>query len=178
MCFYFLLLENKLFNVFLSNQITIINVFMNSKSFYVTIDFVVERHVKKYLQKKVGDQLIASKHCMFGSFVLDVLTKKSDFLNKIKGDAVVNVALCEKYMKKYGCFFDYKANNKFNLYVDRVFKQELIIYVDLCKSLKVCSEKQAIRKFLEMYDISEDDLKLETAIKCYRRNLNKKQKKK
>lgn len=138
----------------------------------VIIHFPVERHVYKYLQKSVGEKLVASKKDLFGGITLDLLSKNdSRDTYMVKGELTYVVEISEDYMYRFGIYVDEKIKRKFNAYIDKMFRKEMITYVDINSGKKKKNKEPALREFLFYYNISEDDIKFETLVKYIQREL-------
>ncbi|MFW0737597.1 hypothetical protein [Flavobacterium sp. T12S277] len=137
----------------------------------VTVHFPVKPHVYKFLQKKVGEKLIVSKNNLYGNLVLDILSKRYCVLDAVTDEYTFPVDISLRYMEDYGIFIDKKIIRKFNSQVDRIFKEEVRSYVALNYSMNDIPKKTAVEQFIFHYNLTEDDIKLETILKDLVRNL-------
>ncbi|MBC7847243.1 MAG: hypothetical protein H7Y10_12200 [Flavobacterium sp.] len=143
---------------------------MNDKA-SVTIYFPVKAHVYKFLQAKLGEKLVVTKNNFYGNLVLDVLSKKYCVLESVSDDITYPVDISLRYMEDFGIFIDKKIIRKFNSQVDRIFKEELRSYVSMNSTMNGLQKKQSIEQFIFHYNLTEDDIKLETLLKDIGRNI-------
>ncbi|MEZ0182636.1 hypothetical protein AB9T89_10350 [Flavobacterium oncorhynchi] len=143
---------------------------MSGKS-TIIINFPVKPHVYKFLQKKVGEKLVVTKNDLYGNLVLDILSKRYCVLESVTDAYTFPVEISLRYMEDYGIFIDQKIIRKFNSQVDRIFKEEVRSYVSLNHTLNHIPKKTAVEQFIFHYNLTEDDIKLETILKDLVRNL-------
>ncbi len=136
----------------------------------IVIKFPVQTHVYKYLQQKVGPSMMVSRSNFFGNLVLDILSKREKAEKAPLGTMVFPVEIHEDYMNRFGFNISPNVIRKFNLQVDRMFKEEMCTYVSLTCSHNPVKKTEALSQFLNSFDISEDDIKTETLIKYIFRN--------
>lgn len=137
----------------------------------VTVHFPVKVHVYKFLQKKIGEKLVVTKNNFYGNLVLDVLSKRYCVLDSVTDDFTYPVDISLRYMSDFGIFIDKNIIRKFNSQVDRVFKEEIRSYVAINNKMNQMPKKAAVEQFLFHYNMTEDDIKLETILKDLNRNL-------
>ena len=144
---------------------------MKKSPISVIVHFPVERHVYKYLQKSIGEKMVVSKKDIFGNLVLDMMSKRDHDINVIKGELTYCVEISEDYMYRYGIYIDDKIQRKFNSYIDKMFRKEMVTHVAIQSRKIVKSREPALREFLFYYNIDEDDIKFETLVKYIQRNI-------
>lgn len=137
----------------------------------VTVHFPVKVHVYKFLQKKIGEKLVVTKNNFYGNLVLDVLSKKYCVLDSVSDEFTFPVEISLRYMSDFGIFVDKNIIRKFNAQVDRVFKEEIRSFVSINNTMNSMPKKMAVEQFLFHYNMTEDDIKLETILKDLNRNL-------
>lgn len=145
---------------------------MKNQQILVEINLPVEKHIYKYLDNKVGRGFVVSKTDFFGSILLDILSKKNSRELTFVGREGFPVFITEDYMYRYGVTLEESKKLKMNLYANRMFRMELMAHVRICRRKKSNTIIGAINDFLALYEITEDDLKLETLLKYVKRNLN------
>lgn len=143
---------------------------MKKSPISVIVHFPVERHVYKYLQKCIGEKMIVSKKDIFGNLVLDMMAKKDHDINVINGELTYCVEISEDYMNRYGICINEKIKRKFNSYMDKMFRKEMITHVAIMSRKAEKMKEPALREFLFYYNIDEDDIKFETLVKYLQRN--------
>lgn len=136
----------------------------------ILLFFPVEAHVYKFLQQKCGEKLVASKHDLYGSVVLDILNKSYSTLRSFPSDLTFPVEVSLRYMEDYGIFIDKNVIRKFNNRMDKMFREEMRTYVSLSNQANNIEKNTALRQFILCYNITEDDIKFETLLKDIVRN--------
>lgn len=136
----------------------------------ILLFFPVEAHVYKFLQQKCGEKLVASKHDLYGSVVLDILNKSYSTLRSFPSDLTFPVEVSLRYMEDYGIFIDKNVIRKFNNRMDKMFREEMRTYVSLSNQANNVEKNTALRQFILCYNITEDDIKFETLLKDIVRN--------
>jgi len=138
----------------------------------ITVHFPVKPHVYKYLQTKCGEKLIVSKNNLFGSIVLDILSKNYSDLQAVNDNFTFPVDISVRYMEKMGFYIDPKIIRKFNTRIDDIFREEMRAYVRISFRLNHIRKETALKQFLSDYNITEEDIKFETLVKDILRNGN------
>lgn len=137
---------------------------------FVVINFPVSKHVYKYLQKKVGEKLVATRSDYFGSLVLDIISKKYYKNHTLSSELSFPVEIGFRYLVDYGIYLNTSIVKKFDLQVDNMFREEMIAHIEIMVS-KDFERKEALEDFLHYYNIDEDDIKLETLLKFFDRKI-------
>lgn len=147
-----------------------------SASFFVTNHIPVPDHVYKFLLKRCGtNHITATRHTFIGSLTLTLLTKNNDVKvsSTPNSSKIFKVDIHEQHFKKLGHSFTSRSAKLFNDQIDAMFRDELYYYAILNKVNNKKLYAQSIRAFLEMYDITENDIKIETLIKGFNRKKSK-----
>lgn len=139
----------------------------------VVINFPVKPHVYKYLQNKVGEKLVVTKFDFFGGMVLDILTKKYSDLEAVTNTVTFPVEISFSYMEKMGIYIDNRVIKKFNSRVDAMFREEIKGFANMNYQVNQTPKETSVKMFLFQLNIDEDDIKLETIVKDFKRR-NKK----
>lgn len=139
----------------------------------IIVNFPVTAHVYKYLQSKCGEKLAVTKNCLFGSTILDILTKKESDLQSVTDEYTFPVEISLRYMEKVGFYVDAQILRKFNDRVDKTFREEMRAYVHINFDFNNIPREKSLKQFLSHYNICEDDIKFETLVKDYKRNPRK-----
>ena len=143
---------------------------MNS-DYFITEHIPVADHVYKFLLKRCGGSTyIANRNDIIGNIVLSSLGRNSDIqLSKTNYVKIFNVVIKETAYLRNGIYLGVKSGQVFNKMVDKLFRDEMFFHVFI-NSIK--SKEQfldGLRKYLELYDITEDDIKLESIYKDFKR---------
>lgn len=137
----------------------------------ITVHFPVKPHVYKFLQKKVGEKLIVTKNNFYGNLVLDVLSKRYCVLESVGDELTFPVDISLRYMTDFGIYIDKNIIRKFNAQIDKQFKEEMRSYVSINANANSLPKAEAVRQFTFHYNITEEDVKMETLLKDIVRNV-------
>ena len=138
----------------------------------VVLMFPVQPHVYKFLQHKCGEKLSVKKQDLYGSIVLDILSKRGKVELSNTASLTYPVEICLHYIPHHGIFIDSRVIRKFNLRLDKMFREEMRTYVSVSHANNAISKREALRQFLKAYSIEEDDIKMETLLKDLGRNID------
>lgn len=139
----------------------------------IVVHFPVSPHVYKYLQNKCGEKLEVTKNCLFGSIILDIMSKKYSDLLAVPDDYTYPVEISLGYLEKMGFYIDAKVLRKFNARVDKIFREEMRTIAQVNYDFNQIPKEKSLKQFLVFYNISEEEIKLETLIKDLRRKTPK-----
>lgn len=145
-------------------------------NFAITQHLPVSDHVYKYLLKIVGsDSYEVTRDDYIGKIVLSTLTKIPGDLRATKKtfSKIFNVKLQENHYTRNGMHISSKSAQLFNQTIDAKMREEMFIHIVLVKKYKEELYLQEIRNYLESFDITEDDLKLDTIYREFKRKKDK-----
>ena len=137
----------------------------------VTQNIPVANHVYKYLLAICGsDHIEASRSTYIGSLILsiqgrnyDVRIKKTQFTKFFRAD------INECYYEKTGLVITKENAQLFNDQIDQKFRDELYRNMLINDHLTETLFLKSMRRFLDLYQINEDDIKLETLYRDFKR---------
>ncbi len=137
----------------------------------ITESIPVADHVYKFLVKRTGsDTYVATRNDIIGNIVLSSLGTNPDIpISKSKYNRLFHLVIKEHKYLKTGIKLGIKSGQVFNRLMDQLFRDELyhhIIMKNIANKTKCIGE---IRQFLKLYDITEDDIKLETIYRDFKR---------
>lgn len=124
--------------------------------------FPVQPHVYKYLQAKCGEKLVAVQKNLFGEIILDLFSKRSRAVAAVSADLNFPVEIALHYLERYGVSIDKQVIYRFNSRIDDIMREEMRTYVFLLNQNHHVPKDQALREFMQAYNLSEDDIKFET----------------
>jgi len=139
--------------------------------FSITQHFPVADHVYKYLIKCCGgNHMIASRTTAIGNQVLSLQGRNYDVKpSNRKFRKIFSVTIPEHYYSKTGMYIDSINAQLFNDQVDRFFREELYRHMLMTNHTEKKHFMKSLRKFLEFYEIGEDDIKLDTLHRDFKR---------
>jgi len=136
----------------------------------ITLKIPVPAHVSKYLVGEYGPEHTLSKTSSIGKLLFSVLN--NDFVTpdkKKEAAAGFNVTVPVKYFNEGRHTLGLRQLETVARYMVIAWKEDFLRYVDR-EVGKGTDAMQAIRLFMAEYDITEDDIKLETLYKKYQRH--------
>jgi len=147
----------------------------------IIINMPMKPYLRKFLCKKYGETYKVSFYSLLGLFLLEILDKqyrKGD--SKIRQKSSYPLIIPKTFVEKVGFDMPPQKMKRFEEMLVRLFKSELEAHVDLTVEFDLyinLNEKKykldvmkSIKNFLEFYNINEDDLKLESVYRDYKRN--------
>lgn len=140
--------------------------------FSIQINIPVKTHVSKYLKVKYGDKpMVASRRTVVGSIVLSMLSNNGDVKpgSDVRESETFKVIVKEYHYLRNGVFIDNRTAWLFNELVDNMFKEELYCHIIINKFSHESQYLESIRNFLNVYNITEEDLKLESVYRDFKR---------
>lgn len=137
----------------------------------ITESIPVADHVYKYLLKKCGsDTYTANRSELIGNIVLSSLGKNQDIsISKTKFKKTFNIVIKDFQYLKAGVSLGIKSGQVFNKMMDKMFRDELYCHILMNSTLSKDKYLEGIRLFLKVYDITEDDIKLESIYRDFKR---------
>lgn len=141
----------------------------------IEVKIPVKKYVLKYLIKRYGTLHTVSKTSLIGSLVLVALENKVEKPDKhIPAKHQYSVSLPEFYFNTKGHTIPRNKLQYLGNCLEVLFKEDMRAYLELQvrKGLKAQPE---LKLFLQAYDITEDDIKLESLYKNWQRYCEKKQ---
>lgn len=135
----------------------------------ITLKIPCKTFVKKYLIARYGLNHTITRQSLLGVMVHEKLTKNYNPAERIRiTDDVYEVVLTDWCFKNVGHSIDLQTLNALGSALYYLFREDMHLHV---RSKIVKGEKatQAIKDFLLMYGITEDDLKFETVYRDYKR---------
>ncbi len=143
-----------------------------AQDFSIQQNIPVADHVYKYLVARCGkDCIVATRNTFIGSTVLSLLSRNNDIRHdsKKRHNKLFHVIINEDKYLRNGVHLDYRSAQAFNDLVDKMFREELYCHVMINKYSTNEKFIDSIRNFLEVYDITEEDIKFETIYRDFKR---------
>ena len=139
--------------------------------FSITQNIPVADHVYKYLVKICGsNHITASRSTFVGSLILSLQGRNGDVRpSKCKHHRVFKADISESYWQKNGMYISSENASLFNEQVDKKFRDELFRNMLMNRHLDEKHFIKSMRAFLEFYDITEEDIKLDTLHRDFKR---------
>ena len=138
------------------------------------IEIPVPSHIKKFLDIQYKNDTRISEKSFIGMLILQNLTGKLKFTGnrqEKKYPQTFTITLSSHYFKKGAVIVDPKKISWLVRLFDKLFFSELLRYVNTRLTQKV-SAKQLLSQFLQKYEISEDELRLDSIYRRYKRYMD------
>ena len=142
-----------------------------SVDFSITQNIPVADHVFKYLFKCCGsDHITATRNTAIGSMSLSLLGRNYDLKpSKKKYTKIFKVTILEHYYEKTGMHISKLNAQLFNDQADKNFREEMYRYLLMHHHLENKLFIKTMRNYLDFYNINEDDIKVETLYRDFKR---------
>ena len=139
--------------------------------FSITQNIPVADHVYKYLLRICGtDHVQANRSTYIGSLILSLQGRNHDVrLSKKKYTKIFKAQISECYYEKTGMFITQQNAQLFNEQVDKKFRDELFRNMLMNRELDEKLFLKSMRSYLDFYDITEEDIKIETLYRDFKR---------
>ena len=136
----------------------------------IEVNVPVTAYVKRYLIKRYGLVHKISKRSLVGFMMLDLLDKTFEKRTKDHSKTENYTFLIgEYYFKKYGFSLSTDHINFLSGCFDRLFNEDFLNFVDTELLKGRLNAYQSVSLFLEIYKISESELKHDSMYKKYQR---------
>lgn len=140
----------------------------------VTQNIPVANHVYKYLKVICGsDYIVANRSTYIGSLVLSIQGRNYDVrCSKKKYTKIFRAEVSETYYTKTGLVITKENAQLFNDQVDKKFRDELYRNMLINDHLDEKLFLQSMRRYLDFFNIDEEDIKIETLYRDFKRRKN------
>lgn len=136
----------------------------------VVISIPVKSHVKKYLVKRYGSVHQVTKKSFIGLFLLEMLQRKVEPpMREVKKETNYDIHVPEFYFNKKGYHVDHVKLKFLSVCLERLFFEDFYHFVDNEMLKEKPNARESIKFFLSVYEIQEDELKLESMYRNYQR---------
>lgn len=139
--------------------------------FSIVQEIPVADHVYKYLLKICGGDKINASRCIYiGSLILSLQGRNYDVRpEKKKYTKLFKARISETYYNKTGLHIITENAQLFNDQVDKNFRDELYRNIPMNRHLEEKLFLKSMRAYLDFYDITEDDIKVESLYRDFKR---------
>jgi hypothetical protein len=137
----------------------------------ITQHIPVADHVYKYLLKRCGtDHIKASRVTFLGSLLLSLQSRNYDVTPADKKfTKVFSVTIPQHKYDKLGMHITPQIALLFNDQIDKMFRDEMFCHILINKNVDKKMFKKSMEIFLEVYQIDEDDLRMDTLYRDFKR---------
>ena len=139
--------------------------------FSIIQEIPVSDHVYKYLLKLCGsDRIEANRSTYVGSLVLSLQGRNYDVRpSKKKFTKLFKARISETYYDKNGMYITSENALLFNDQLDKKFRDELFRNMLMNRHLDEKLFLKSMRAYLDFYDITEEDIKVESLYRDFKR---------
>lgn len=150
---------------------------MPSSDYSITETIPVADHVYKYILKKNGSEIInANRTDIFGIIILSSLNNNRDLkIDKRRSvfTKTLKIIIKEDQYLRNGLYVGVKRGQVFNKIIDKMFRSELYAHCRMIKEVHKEGYYKIIKSFLDIYEITEEELKLESIYRDFKRKNQK-----
>jgi hypothetical protein len=130
----------------------------------------------KFLYSKFGQHHKASKTTWLGISATNLLTDVYSKPIKVRDTCNFTLLIPYQMCLQKGHFINYNAIPEFKQNVERVFRDFMHEFIKINSKDKSYGEiTRSLKRFLEYYNIAEDELKLDSAYRHYTRSIKEKE---
>lgn len=141
----------------------------------IKIYIPVKKPVKKYLIRKYGEIHTISKKSFLGLLLLDLISKDADTSDiDFKGLEKYCIDLPEMYFNTKGYNINRKKVRFLGVCLERLFFEDFYSFVDVELAKGTNNAWKSVKLFLDLYDINENEIKLESMYRNYQRHCDEK----
>lgn len=140
--------------------------------FAITHHIPVSNHVYKFILKRYGtDHIRATRYSFIGNLIISLHNRNDDIkLNRKTGfKRKIKITVPFHIYDKNGVHITRKSAQLFNTQIDYIFREELFAHALIANDSHGEMYTTSIRNFLKAYDITEEDIKLETLLRDFNR---------
>ncbi|PIF33006.1 hypothetical protein CLU81_3576 [Flavobacterium sp. 9] len=141
----------------------------------IQISIPVKKPVKKYLTKKYGEIHTISKKTFLGLLLLELISNKADTSDiDFKGFDKYKMDIPELYFNTKGFSVSRNKLKFLGVCLERLFFEDFHNFVDVELAKGKTNAWQSVKLFLLLYDINENEMKLESMYRNYQRHCEEK----
>jgi len=144
---------------------------MSYAQYSITEEVPVSDHVYKFLTRYVGADFYEAKRTdLLGNIILSSLNKNADTKkHDQKYTKSFKLIIKEGHYVKNGVNLSIRNGQIFNFIADQFFREMLFHHIIFQKNAQNDMYLKAMRNFLDWYNITEEDIKLESLWKDFTR---------
>lgn len=138
----------------------------------VTIDIPVSSYVKKFMTTLYGDNYTLSLTDTLGNAISALLMKKTNNFNSLykkERECVYTIRISFSKMKNEGCIISKNNIHLIGQFCDKYFRETIFLAILTNSNNGKDNVKDTMRKALGTYNITEDDIALDTLYRDYLR---------
>ena len=152
----------------------------------ITLNIPLNPHLTKYLTKKYGNTHRVSRKSWLGRYLIDLLDKKYRKSNvNISKDSFYQVSVPPSIIKEVGFELSPLKIKSLSDMIHKIFINDLYSYIEVSvgSELKFYNEDfdsinkqntlRAINQFLKFYDITEDEISVDSIYRNFHREQKK-----
>lgn len=136
----------------------------------ITVSIPVKNYVKKYLVKKYGTVHTVSKKTFLGLLLLELINDDVQKPDRVLEEMdKYEIEVPEYYFNTRGFNINQNKSKFLGLCLEKLFFEDYLAFVDLELAKGKLDALKSVKLFLQLYNISENELKLESMYRKYQR---------
>jgi hypothetical protein len=141
----------------------------------IQISIPVKKHVKKYLIKKYGEIHTISKKTFLGLLLLELISDEADTSDiDFNGFDKYKMDIPELYFNTKGFKINRNKLKFLGVCLEKLFFEDFHSFVDVELAKGKSNAWQSVKLFLFLYNINENEMKLESMYRNYQRHCEEK----
>lgn len=142
-----------------------------SEKILVSLHIPCKVHVKKYLIGRYGQNHVMSKRSLLGTILFHLLDKNcpkatiqlEEYTHKY------DIIIPEFYFNSRGFEIGYKKKHYLAICFEKIFFEDMLQSMELASSEYNVKPIEAMRRFLKLYKITENDVNFDSLYRQYQR---------
>jgi hypothetical protein len=141
---------------------------------FISINIPVKPHIKKYISVRYGNEHTLTKKSLLGILIFNILDKKTKKPEQGFADHTEKyvIQISQQYFYEKGFTITLRKRRFLAICLEKLFMEDFYAYIDISVSKMNSSAAEAMRIFLNKYDISENEVKFDSLYRAYLRHSN------
>lgn len=140
--------------------------------FSITQHIPVANHVYKFLLKRCGtDTIEAKRNTFIGCLIISLHGRNADVRVSKKSNytKLFHIKVPYQLYDKTGVHISQVNAQLFNDQIDKIFREEIFVHMMINKNQDKKHFLKSLKIFLDIYDITEEDIRLDTLHRDFKR---------
>lgn len=142
-----------------------------AENLLVTVHIPCKVHIKKYLTARYGESHTMSKRSLIGTLLFHILDKETPRAQVELADykCKYDILIPQYYFNSRGHSIGWKKKHYLSVCFEKIFYEDMLLFIELAKSEMKVKPIDAIRSFLKKYNITENDVNFDSIYRQYQR---------
>lgn len=139
---------------------------------FISINIPVKPHIKRYISVRYGNEHTLTKKSLLGILIFNILDKKTKKPNQSFSDYTEKyvIQISQQYFYEAGFEITLRKRRFLAICLEKLFVEDFCSYIDISVSKLGTTAAEAMRIFLNQYEITENEVKFESLYKQYQRH--------